>query len=230
MAPVTEEEGAVIVVLVGAARVLICSHGLGIRFLLEIDLRLSIIRRRIGIGVGWFMRTGWEHRRPIKARLLGCVLACKHLQIAILGPGHAVVCQLRVDIGVHVVRNVPIVPSDASAVSVVLHAARPGKLILIVRHAGQAIIRGARDDPERMMTHVIHRHVTHTIHVVHVALGEGFLRSSILLDMRMGMRKMAGSSGVSAANGALLKVTLENVTAGKRIATQHAHVRAVASV
>lgn len=41
---------------------------------------------------------------------------------------------------------------------------------------------------------------------------------------------MAHARGVSSSDGALLKVSLEDVTAGKRIAAQHAHVRAVAGI
>jgi hypothetical protein len=43
------------------------------------------------------------------------------------------------------------------------------------------------------------------------------LGRSILLDMRVRVGQMAGASRVTTADGALLEVALENVTARKRI-------------
>ena len=52
----------------------------------------------------------------------------------------------------------------------------------------------------------------------------------VLLQMGLRMGQMAGSSWVSAADGALLEVTLENVTSGESIAAQNTHIRAVSGV
>lgn len=58
-------------------------------------------------------------------------------------------------------------------------------------------------------------------------LGLGLL---VLLNVSLRVGQVASSRGVTTADGALLEVTLEDITSGKRIAAQDTHVRAVAGV
>ena len=76
-------------------------------------------------------------------------------------------------------------------------------------------------------------HVIESIEVVHVTLvGEAssLLGLSILLNVGLRMRQVAGSSGVATTNGALLEVTLQNITSRKRITAKHTNVGAIAGV
>lgn len=72
--------------------------------------------------------------------------------------------------------------------------------------------------------------------MTHVAFGTSrFLLSSnvvVLVSPCVSERvgQMGGSSGVSTTNGALLEVTLEDVTSRERIAAQNTHVRSITSV
>jgi len=56
------------------------------------------------------------------------------------------------------------------------------------------------------------------------------LGSSVLLDVRLWVRQVAGASRVTAANRALLEVPFQDVTAGERIVTQEAHVGTITRV
>ena len=73
-------------------------------------------------------------------------------------------------------------------------------------------------------------HVVHAIHVIHLALGRLLSILLLLLNVGLRVRQMAHTGGISSSDGAFLKVPLEDITAGKRITAQHAHVRAVAGV
>jgi len=48
--------------------------------------------------------------------------------------------------------------------------------------------------------------------------------------MCLGVRKMAGTSGITATNRAFLEMALENITSRKCISAENAHVWAVSSV
>ena len=50
------------------------------------------------------------------------------------------------------------------------------------------------------------------------------------LQMSLRVRQVASSSGVAAANGALLEVTFQDITPGESVSTKYAHIRSVASV
>jgi len=52
----------------------------------------------------------------------------------------------------------------------------------------------------------------------------------IFLQMSLRVRKMAGAGGIATADRAFLEVTLEDITPGKRIAAENAHIWAVAGV
>lgn len=52
----------------------------------------------------------------------------------------------------------------------------------------------------------------------------------VLLQVGLRMGQVAGSSWISAADGTLLEVALEDVTSGEGVAAQNAHVRAVSGV
>jgi hypothetical protein len=86
------------------------------------------------------------------------------------------------------------------------------------------------------VNHTVSGHISHTVHVIHVAIGTdaaagaALLSVRILLDVRLRVRKVAHALGVAAPDRALLKVTLEDVTARKRITAENAHVRAVAGI
>jgi hypothetical protein len=73
-------------------------------------------------------------------------------------------------------------------------------------------------------------HVVHAIHMIHVALVGLLSILLLLLNVSLGMRQMTRPSRISSTDRALLEVSLEDITARKRIAAQHAHVWAVAGV
>lgn len=66
--------------------------------------------------------------------------------------------------------------------------------------------------------------------MIHITLGGLLSILLLLLNVRLGVRQMAHARGISSSNRALLEVSLEDIAAGKRIAAQHAHVRAVTGV
>lgn len=189
------------------------------------------------------LRTVLEHLGPI-----GTARSTEHLH-AILLLGHAVVGKLGVDVGGHVVVNLLTVvglieaasasgtahngTSHASPVAIrvvnPIDAARSRQLILVVAHVVHAI--GGGDETKRV-DHAVSGHVAHTIHVVHIAtLTHSLLLGlRILLDMGLGVRQMAGASGVTATNGALDEMTLQNITSREGITAQDTHVGAVAGV
>lgn len=188
------------------------------------------------------LRTILEHLGPI-----GTAGSTEHLH-AVLLLGHAVVGKLGVDVGGHVVNLLTVVSlikaasaggtthngtihASPVAVRVInsIDAAGSRQLILVVAHVVHAI-RG-RDETKRV-DHAVSGHVAHTIHVVHIAtLTHSLLLSlRVLLDMRLGVRQMAGTGRVTATNGALDKMTLQNITSREGITAQDTHVRAVAGV
>lgn len=73
-------------------------------------------------------------------------------------------------------------------------------------------------------------HVVHAIHMIHFAL-IGFLGILLLFfNVGLGVRQMTRPRGISSTDRALLKVSLEDITARKRIAAQDTHVWSVAGV
>lgn len=193
--------------------------------------------------MGMRLRTILEHLGPI-----GTARSTKHLH-AVLLLGHAVVGKLGVDVGGHVVVNFLTVislveaasasgsthsgTSHASPVTILIinsiDAAGSRQLILVVAHVVHAI--GGGDETKRV-DHAVSGHVAHTVHVVQIAT----LTHSLLLGLRvllhvgLGMRQMAGSSGVTATNGALDEMALQNITSREGITAQDTHIRAVAGV
>lgn len=141
-------------------------------------------------------------------------------------------------------------------VHLTIDAAGPRHLVLVVHQVVDTIL--GRDETE--LSHVVgyRRHLAHTIDLTTVTLHlhlvllllrlvlslhllllldlllscllSLLLRRGILLNMGLWVRQMAGSSGVAATNGALLEVSLENVTAGERIMAKEAHVGSIAGV
>lgn len=174
------------------------------------------------------MRTGLEHLRPIaRAR------SSEHGH-AVLVLGHAVVCQLGIDVGINVVRvhtAVALIEAASgrgsahngsrhgSSITVrIVNAAGPRKLALVVGELIHAIRRRGGDEAERV-NHSVGRHASHAVHVVNITFAaHSLLRGGVLLDVRLRVREMAGTGRVTPADGALLEVTLQNVTARKRIA------------
>lgn len=189
------------------------------------------------------LRTILEHLGPI-----GTARSTKHLH-AILLLGHAVVGELGVDVGSHVVANFLTVVSlvEAASTSGTAHngtshaspvairvvnsidAAGSRQLILVVAHVVHAI--GGGDEAKRV-DHAVSGHVAHTVHVIHIAsLTHSLLLSlRVLLDMSLGVRQMAGASGVAATDGALDKMALQNITSREGITAQDTHIGAVAGV
>lgn len=166
-----------------------------------------------------------EHLGPVEAGLLVGARSSVHGHAVLVG--HVEVGQLRVNVGsvaVVATGHVPAIPVGL----IVAHTARSRKLVLVVGHVSH-IVRNL--DHTEWMDNAVSGHVIHaTIHVIHVAF-IGLLRILLLLlNVGLRVRQMAHSGRVSSANRALLEVSLEDITTGKRIATQHAHVRAVASV
>ncbi len=51
-----------------------------------------------------------------------------------------------------------------------------------------------------------------------------------LLQMRLCVREMTSSGGITAANGALLEVALQNIAPRESVSTKYAHVGSVTSV
>lgn len=181
------------------------------------------------------MRTRLEHLGPVKVGLLagGGVAVHGH---AILTGRHVVAVHLLAVHGANITPIGLLATHDGSHVSAVTvlvvhtaHAARARQMVLVAGQAVHAVLDG---NHTKGMNHAI---AGHAVHLVHVALGAHAgrllgLGLGILLNVRMRVREMASSSGVTTANGALLEVTLQNVTSRERIAAEDAHVRAVASV
>lgn len=196
------------------------------------------------------LRTRREHLSPVKAWLLVLVVATIHGH-AVLARRHVVVGQLLVETGLHRVLDIAAVTllevasagvaghaRDAAPVLAVaiLHpvkTAGAGQLVLVVGEVGHAL--GHLGHHAERLHDAISRHVVHAIEVVQVSVilansGRLLLGGGILLDVSLGVRQVGGTAGVSAADRALLEVTLENVASGERIAAQDTHVRAVARV
>lgn len=206
-------------------------------------IRSEHILCRTKFEMGMRLRTILEHLGPI-----GTAGSTKHLH-AVLLLGHAVVGKLGVDVGGHVVVNFLTVISlvEAASASVATHggtshappvavlvinpidAARSRQLILVVAHVVHAI--GGGDETKRV-DHAIGSHVAHTVHVVHITtLTHGLcLGLRILLHVGLGMRQMAGASGVAATNGALDEMALQDITSREGITAQDTHIRAVAGI
>jgi hypothetical protein len=196
------------------------------------DLILSKIRRweRIDVGI---LRTRLE-QGPINGPL-GIVGSSEHRH-AILALRHVVAGELRVDVGSHGSLNVvaidgPVVGHAASvAVLLVIHtadAARSGELVLVIGHVGHIV--GHLDHSERV-DDIVSLHAVKSVHLVHFTFLGFLLSSSMLLNVGLGVRQVTRPSRISSSDRALLEMSLEDIASGKRIAAQHAHVRAVAGV
>lgn len=197
------------------------------------DLRLSKIRDRTLLMQRSMVRTSLEHLGPVEVGLLARGRVAVHGH-AILTGRHVVAVHV---LAVHGANIAPIglrathdgshVSSVAISVIHAAHAAGARKMVLVTRHAIHAILNG--NHAERM-DHAIAGHAVHLVHVAAFRHTRSLLRLGVLLNVSVRVGEMAGSGGVATADGALLEVTLQDVTSRERIAAKNAHVRAVASV
>lgn len=187
-----------------------------------------------------------KHLRPVKARLLIRVRASIHRHPILTG-GHTILTGrhavarhgLAIHSVLHLVAAVGLRTTHrgrtgrhgpAISVRVVesANAAGARHVVLVGAHVAHAVLDGHH--AEGVLTHVLLRHVVKAVELVEVALLAGSGALSMLLDVRLGVRKMANARRVAAANGALLEVTLEDVTSREGIPAKYTHVRTVASV
>jgi hypothetical protein len=181
-------------------------------------------------------RTAREHRRPVLAPVHG------H---AVLGKRVAVVAHLLAQVGGDGARDLAVVGGlavgahhgHATPVLIVTivqarQAAGTRKLGLLVGQVRHLV--GDLGHHAKGLNHAVGRHVAKAVEVVQIAiLSESsslLLSLLVLLNVGLGVGQVAGAGGVAAADGALLEVTLEDVTSRERIAAQDTHVRAVAGV
>lgn len=118
------------------------------------------------------------------------------------------------------------------------------------RHLALVVLRAAHDrrhmaavavgvvnilnrDHAEWVNHAVGGHVVHAVELVHLALASdygllGCLR--ILFNVSLGVRQVAGASRVTATDGALLEVALEDIRAREGVTAQNTHVGAVAGI
>jgi len=103
-------------------------------------------------------------------------------------------------------------------------------MVLVTGHVVHAVLDR---NHAKGVDHVVSLDVSKTVKVVQVTLvaeASGLLGLSILLDVGLRVGQVTSSGGVSTTDGALLEVTLQDITSRKRIAAKHTHVGAVTGV
>ena len=103
-------------------------------------------------------------------------------------------------------------------------------MVLVSGHVVHAVLDG---NHAKGVDHVVALDVTKTVKMVQVTLvteTSSLLGLGILLNVSLRVGQVASSGGVSTTNGALLEVTLQDITSRKRIAAKDAHVGAVTGV
>lgn len=184
------------------------------------------------------MRTSLEDLRPVKARLLVRVGTAVHGDTILTRRhtvgGHLLIVHGARDVAAILLRTAHYRPTHVPSVLVAIikstHAARSGELALVTTHIVHTILDG---DNAKGVHDAISSHVTKSTQVVQISaiFKSGLLLSlSILLHVSLGVRQVAGASGVTTANGALLEVTLENVASGEGVPAEDTHVGAITSV
>ncbi|KAK4071552.1 hypothetical protein Purlil1_13393 [Purpureocillium lilacinum] len=122
-------------------------------------------------------------------------------------------------------RHVP--PILGRAVLEPVHAVGTRELVVVTGHVVHAVLDGNHG---KGVDHAVGP--GHVVEAIVALVGEAgsLLGLSILLNVGLRMRQVAGSGGVATTNGALLEVTLQDITSGKRITAKHTHVGAIAGV
>lgn len=179
-----------------------------------------------------------EHLSPVKAGLRLLVRGTIHGHTTLAGRDIVAVHVLSihgVDVASIRLRATHDRRSHATtiAVSGVVHASHAGGarelvlvLMLVAGHTIHAILNG---NHAKGVNHAV---AGHAAHLVHVTIGHtsSLLRLGVLFDVRLRVGKVGSSGGVATADGALLKVALQDITARKGVAAENTHVGTVTSV